>query len=413
MTAGRSGGFALVLVATGVAGLSGFASTSLAAGVIGPAGYATFAIYWSTLYLLVGTLSGIQQEVTRATYRTPFSATRVSRARNFALVGGVVVLIALLGSASLWVDLVFPDYGVALVWPVAIGAASYVGVATFAGSLFGISEWVPLAVAIGLDGVLRLVALSVALLITRDIPTLAWAVALPLPLTLLILWPIFRRRLVGLSDLDVCYRRLTANVAGTIVAAASTSVIISGFPLVLGVTAGDSSNEDLSVLILALTLTRAPVVVTAMSLQGYFIVRFRDDPAAVWRTLVLGLTAIAGAAAVLALIGWLIGPAVFVAVFGEAYFLDGGVLAALIASSALVGGLCLSGPAELAASRHAAYVTGWMVGALVTVGMLLIPLDLEPRVVLALVVGPSTGLLVHLADLAITRRQSPTSPAGG
>ncbi len=410
----RRGGFALVLIATAIAGLAGFASTSLVAGVIGPSRYAVFAIFWSTLYLLVGALSGVQQEVTRGTFRTPFSPTRISRARNFAIIGAATVFVVVVASAALWVGSVFPVDEWALVWPVAVGAASYVGVATFAGSLFGIGEWVPLAFLIGVDGVMRFAALAIALTFTRDIPTLAWAVAIPLPATLLVIWPIFRKKLVGLSDLDVGYRRLTSNVMSTVAAATATATLISGFPLVLGVTSMSSTSEALSVLILAITLTRAPVVITAMSLQGYFIVRFRERPAAAWRTLAIGLSAIGILAIALALLGGLVGPAVFLAMFGDGYRVDGPVIAALIASSALVGGLCITGPAELAANRHGAYAAGWIVGALATVAMLLLPAELVPRVMLALLVGPSIGLIVHLVDLALmtqrTRRLSSSNP---
>ena len=395
----------VVLVATGVSGLCGFVSTSLVAGVIGSSRYAIFAVFWSMLYLLIGALSGIQQEVTRATFRAQFSSTRVSRARGFAVVGAVLVFALVIGSATIWVGLVFPAEGWALVWPVAVGAASYVGVATFAGSLFGIGEWTTLAVMIATDGVMRLAALAIALMFTSDIPTLAWAVALPFPVTLLVIWPIFRRRLVGMSDLDVGYRKLTTNVAKTIAAATATAVIISGFPLVLGVTSSGTPTEQLSVLILAITLTRAPVVITAMSLQGYLIVRFRQDPASVWRTLWLGLAGVTALAAVLAVVGLIAGPGTLVAIFGEEYRIDGHVIAALIASSALVGALCISGPAELAAGRHGHYAAGWIVGAIGTIGMLLIPSDFTARVISALVVGPSLGLVVHLVDLWLTHRR--------
>lgn len=405
MTSRPKNGFVVVLVATGISGLSGFASTLLVAGVIGSSRYAVFAIFWSMLYLLIGALSGIQQEVTRATFRTQFSSTRVSRARNFAVVGAVLVFALVVGSATFWVDFVFPEEGWPLVWPVAVGAASYVGVATFAGSLFGIGEWTTLAVTIATDGVMRVAALSVALLFSSDIPTLAWAVAIPFPVTLMVIWPIFRRRLVGMSDLDVGYRKLTANVASTIAAATATAVIISGFPLVLGVTSLGAPTEQLSILILAITLTRAPVVITAMSLQGYFILRFREDPLSVWRTLWLGFAAVAALAALLALVGFAIGPGVLVAIFGEGYRIDGGVIAGLVGSSALVGALCISGPAELAAGRHASYAAGWILGAIGTIGILLIPADLTARVMSSLIVGPSIGLVVHVFDLWLARRR--------
>ena len=205
---------------------------------VGLASYAVFAVFWSFLNLVVGTLSGIQQEVTRATLARGAAepSPRPHRARNLAVMAAGSVLAIVVGTAPLWVHAAFPAGGWALVWPLAFGAASYVFVAVLAGSLYDVSAWLPLALMIGLDAVLRLVVVPVALLFTRDVVVLAWAVALPFPGTLLVLWPFILRSIVGRSQLDVGYRKLVRHVRHTMLAAASTRVMVSGLPLLIGLT---------------------------------------------------------------------------------------------------------------------------------------------------------------------------------
>ena len=63
----RLTGLTTILIATAIAGVASYAVTILIPNQIGLAEYAIFAVFWSTLYFVVGALGGIQQEVTRAT----------------------------------------------------------------------------------------------------------------------------------------------------------------------------------------------------------------------------------------------------------------------------------------------------------------------------------------------------------
>lgn len=406
----RFGGFSLILIATAVSGVASYVVTWIVPHRVGLAGYAVFAVFWSFLYLVVGTLSGIQQEVTRATLpRGPEPSPRPHRARNLAVMAAGSVLTIVVGTAPLWVHAAFPAGGWALVWPLAFGASCYVFVAVLAGSLYGVSAWLPLALMIGLDAVLRLVAVSVALLFTRDVVLLAWAVALPFPGTLLVLWPFIRRSIVGRSQLDVGYRELVRHVSHTMLAAASTGVMVSGLPLLIGLTAPGVSKDVVGLYILTITLTRAPLIVVAMSLQGYFIITFRKNAEHFWRTFLRIQALVFGSGIVLAVIGGLIGPAVFAFLFPGQLGPDGWLIAVLVLSSALVGSLCVSAPAVLARSQHRVYTSGWVVGALVTIAMLLVPLPFTTRTVLALVLAPIAALVVHGSYLVSTGRRERAS----
>lgn len=398
----RLSGFAIILIATAVAGVASYAVTILVPNRIGLAEYAIFAVFWSAIYLVVGALGGIQQEVTRATLLSPPGAPRrASRARRFGIIAGILVFVGIAVTAPLWVRSVFPTEGWNLVWPLAVGAASYVMVAVLAGSLYGVMAWVPLALMISVDALVRLLCLSIALAFTRDIVALAWAVAVPFPLTLAALWPIIRGSIVGRSQLDVGYRALSWNVGRTVVAASATAVMVSGFPLLLGLTSGTESRAVLGMFIVAITLTRAPLIVVAMSLQSYLIVHFRDNAAHFWRHFVGILAFAMVAGVVLAAAGWLLGPPVYHFLFPDKLQPDGPFFAILVGSSALVAALCITAPAVLARSQHFVYSAGWVAAAVTTVAALLLPLDFASRTVLALCLGPAVGLVLHGSYLLV------------
>jgi hypothetical protein len=398
---GGISGFSMILAATAVAGVASYAVTWLVPHAIGLSRYAAFAIFWAFLYLVVGALSGIQQEVARATsLAEPPHRPSTPRARNFAVVSGVGMFLLITLSSPLWSARVFAAGDGGLVWPLAVGTSSYVVVAVLAGSLYGLSKWRPVAVMIAIDALLRLLAIAVVLAFTQDALALAWAVAFPFPMAVLIVWPFVRRSVVGRLHLDVGYRDLTWNVLRTVLAAASTGVMVSGFPLLLGLTSGGVSKTVVGLFILTITLTRAPLIVVAMSLQSYFIVLFRDSGSAFWRRFLAIEAVLIGGGAVLVPLGWWLGPIVFSFLFPGQPSPDGPLIALIVVSSALVGAMCVTAPAVLARSKHSVYSAGWVAGALVTIATLLLPLDFASRTVWALLAGPIVGLLVHLSYLA-------------
>jgi hypothetical protein len=395
-----AGGATQIIGATIIAGIAGYLVTFLVYRVVGPAPYALFAIFWASLYLGVGALSGIQQEVTRATHPIePGSRHGANRARAFGVVAAVLVFVATIASAVLWVDAVFPVDGWALVWPLAVGASAYVLVATLSGSLYGVSQWRSLALMISLDGVLRLALVGAILTTSNDIVALAWAVALPFPLAIILLWPIIRRTFVGRSDIDVGYGRLTWNVARTVLAAVSTAVLVSAFPLLLGVTARGADAALIGELVFTLTLTRAPLVVSVMALQSYFIVQFRQRLEH-WAGFLLRVMGVLAAGGILLALAELVS--------GAPVTLDGGFIAVMVASSALVGALSVSGSAVLGRGGHLAYSAGWLMAALATVIIMALPIDdILLRVGAATVAAPLLGLAVHAVWLAATARRTP------
>jgi hypothetical protein len=404
-TSRAPGGALLILMATLIAGIAGYLVTFVVYREVGAAQYALFAVFWAALYLVIGALSGVQQEITRATKPIEWGTrSGPNRARTFAGVFAVTVALLIIGSAPLWANTVFVSEGWSLVWPLAVGSASYVLVATLSGSLYGVSQWRSLALMIGTDGLLRLALLSIALLFTRDIVVLAWTVAMPFPLAIVFLWPLIRRRFVGWSELDVGYGGLSWNVARTVLASTSTAVLVSGFPLLLGVAAAGKDPAFIGELIFTITLTRAPLIITVMSLQSFLIVRFRDGQSSWFPLFSRVQGGIALGTIALALPGWWLGPTVFEMVSGRPTVIDGALIALLVLSSGLVAALSTAAAAVLAKGKHVVYSLGWMGAAALTIVIILVPGELIERVVIALIAGPIIGLAVYCVSLGVMAR---------
>jgi len=404
----RSGGFQKIAIATLVAGVGGYAITTVVARYLG-GDYRTFAAFWAVLYLIVGALSGIQQEITRATH-VRVGSSRSGEAKLLPLVLGLclVVAVASLASAFLWAPPIFGDQAVAFSIPIGVGAALYVGVAAVTGTMYGIKLWGPLSMMIALDVCVRLTLVVLALFFGWGIVALSWMVVVPFPIVLFLAWLTSRGRLIGFSVLDSSYREIAINILKTVAAAASTAALVSGFPAFLGAAPGLASAESLSALIFALTITRAPLVVSTLALQSFLVVYFRDRPQAWVASLVkIGVIVCVGGS-VFAVAAWLWGSQVIEIIVGASFALPGLTLGLLVLSSIPTAILALSGSAVLARSSHNYFSVGWIVSAIVAIAIVFSPLDLLPRTLLALTIGPIAGFVVHLAGLLRSDRSHPS-----
>jgi hypothetical protein len=86
--------------------------------------------------------------------------------------------------------------------------------------------------------------------------------------------------------------------------------------------------------------------------------------------------------------------------FGEDYRAGGALLAWLTGAAIAIALLTLTGAATVAAALHRAYAAGWISATVVSMLLLLLPLGLETRTVIALLCGPLMGIAVHLGALA-------------
>ena len=408
----RPRGVTSILVATAVAGGSGYIAMAIVGATRPPAEYAGFGVFWAAIYLVIAMLSGVQQEVTRATIPVPQGhPPRHHLALRFGAVTAVVVALVLAATSPLWAIPVFGDGGWPLVLPIVLGAAGYVVVAVLAGTLYGLELWTAIAFMIAVDGVLRLLAILLVLAFGGDVVPLAWAVAVPFPLTPLVLWWFFRRRVAGRTMLDVGARALVWNSARTVAASIAIGVLVSGYPLLLKVARPDTQPDELGTAIFAVNLVRAPLVIVVLALQSYLIVHFRGAGARSWSSFLRIAAMLSAATIVLAAAAGLLGPLILEA-WWPAYVLDGWFLAALVVTSGLLGLLCVSGPLVLAHAQHGVYTSGWIAAALATiVCLIVVPGGLGVAVIVSLMVGPLIGVAVHVVGDVVRRRPVVAAPA--
>lgn len=393
-------GAALILAATVISGIASYVVIWLVPKAIGFGAYTEFAIFWATMYLIIGTLSGVQHEIARATRPlVESSVSEVNRAKRFGTVAVAVVGILLPLSGLIWAPVVFPTFGSALIGPLAVGAAGYVTVAVLCGTLYGLSRWGWVAAFTVADAAFRVILVAITLQFTSDVVLIAWAAALPFPLAILAFWPVVRHRVVGRAQLDVGFSALTSNVLHTVGGAASTSVMVSGLPLFIGVTSMTADAAELGMVILAITLVRAPLIVPAMALQSFLVIRLRGG-ALTKRAIGTIIGALTGIGVALAALGAAIGPWVFESLYPGEPIPSGVFIATLVGSSVLIAALFFTGSAALARSQHRWFVAGWATGAIASISTLvLVPGDLLFRVTLTLVVAPIAGMLVHVIGL--------------
>jgi O-antigen/teichoic acid export membrane protein len=172
-----------------------------------------------------------------------------------------------------------------------------------------------------------------------------------------------------------------------------------GFPVLLKLTSNELGAQG-GVIILAVMLTRTPLLVPLTAMQGNLIAHFVDERSNRLRALVTPSAVVVAIGAVGVVAAGLVGPWLLRVAFGAQYDASGTLLAWLTCGAVSIALLTLTGAAAVAAALHRAYSLGW-VGATAASGLLLmLPLPLETRTVIGLLCGPLVGIGVHLAALA-------------
>lgn len=388
-----AGGVRAVVFATLIAGGLGYAIQVSAPALLTPAAYVAFASFWSALYLGAAALSGVQQEVTRAA-RPADGQPPSAVLRTFALLASVAVSLVVAILAFVVGDAVLPSalaFGVILT----VGLCGYLATAVLSGVLYGLHLWRAVAGIVVADAVVRAVLLLVGFALKLSIIWLAALIALPFSLAFALTWACVRRRVVGRFRLDVGLRTLSSHAAGTVLAALAAGVMITGLPMLIGITSAAAPVESVGALLLTITLTRAPIVVPVIALQSYMISAvFRDGLVSSRRLariigmLLAGVVAVAGVA-------WVLGPLVISFISAGRYSVVPAIASVVVFSAGLVAAMSITGPALIAARRHGANLLGWTVAAALTAFALLLPLQVDQRIALAVTVPPAIGLAIH------------------
>ena len=176
-----------------------------------------------------------------------------------------------------------------------------------------------------------------------------------------------------------------------------------GFPVLLKATSGDSGAAG-GVVILAVTLTRAPLLVPLTAMQGNLIAHFVDQrstpaagPGGAGRVLVGRGRRGRGRAGRGRLGPWLLRSGVRLA----SIWPSGALLAWFTAAAVAIALLTLTGAATVAAALHRAYAAGWVVRhAGLGRCCCCCRWRWRPAPWSALLCGPLVGIAVHLVALA-------------
>ena len=380
-----------------------------------------FLLFWSALFTVTGIITGLQPEITRAvgTARTqtvsaegsaPQGARVVTVAAALGAVAGALVLV----SSPLWAGQQIPHSAAVGVTVMAVGVFLYALQATISGVAAGEDRWYLFATVGGLESAGRLLLMLAVALLIPSLAGLEVATVIPMGLWLILALVTFSGRRLWVARADVPAGRLTVNILWSFLSSAAAAMLMMGFPNVLKASgAAESEPVVLGTLILAISITRSPIMIPLQAFQGVAVSAFlkqRHRPVAAF---IKPAAAVVAVGAVGALAAYLVGPLLFRLIYPPAAGTEsayeaaasGLSLGALVFASALLALMTLSGNMALAVNQHRIYLAGWVVAAAVTLSLaFLIPASLVPRAIVALAVGPVCGFVVHMVGVSLVSR---------
>ena len=378
-----------------------------------------FLLFWAALFTVTGIITGIQPEITRAvgTARTqtvsadgsaPQGARVVTVTAALGAIAGALVLV----SSPLWAGQQIPHSAAVGVTVMAVGVFLYALQATMSGVTAGEDRWYLFAAVGGLESAGRLILMFAAALMIPSLAGLEAATVVPMGLWLILALVTVSGRRLWVARADVPAGRLTTNILWSFLSSAAAAVLMMGFPNVLKASgAAESEPVVLGTLILAISITRSPIMIPLQAFQGVAVSAFlkqRHRPVAAF---IKPAAAVVAVGAVGALAAYLLGPLLFRLIYPPAAGAEsayeaaasGITLGALVFASALLALMTLSGNMALAVNQHRIYLAGWVVAAAVTLSLaFLIPAPLVPRAIVALAVGPVCGFVVHMVGVSVT-----------
>jgi O-antigen/teichoic acid export membrane protein len=401
------GSVARVGLATAITAVCGYAVLYLAARRLEPAGFSVFGVFWGAFGLVAGAANGLLQESTRevraaqsggSVSAAPASGSR-TRPMWVAAGMGVVAALAIAGTSPLWAPHVFAEERPLSVALLSLGLAGFCLHATLLGMLAGDGRWSHYGSLMVTDAVIRVAVAAAAFLLGWGLVGFLWATVAGALAWLLVLTGSATARAVAQLHTAGGVSIFLRGAAHSIAAAGASAILVMGFPVLLKATSGELGAAG-GVVILAVTLTRAPLLVPMTAMQGNLIAYFVDHRSARLRALLAPAALIGALGAIGVVAAYLIGPWLLRVAFGAEYRTSGSLLAWLTAAAVSIALLTLTGAATVAAALHRAYSIGW-VGATAAAALLLcLPLGLETRTVVALLCGPLIGIAIHLAALA-------------
>ncbi|NKZ11711.1 hypothetical protein HGA11_12030 [Mycolicibacterium septicum DSM 44393] len=393
---------ARVGLATAISALCGYAVLYLAARDLEPAGFSVFSVFWGAFGLVTGAANGLLQEATRevrSSRHRDLSGGPTTHPMRIAGLVGIAAAVVIAVSSPLWSSHVFVESRALSVVLLSVGLAGFCLHATLLGMLAGVNRWTEYGALMVTDAGIRVAVAAATFVLGWGLAGFLWATVAGAVAWLIMLIAAPAARLAAGLLTAGSPATFLRGAAHSIAAAGASAVLVMGFPVLLKATSGDLGAAG-GVVILAVTLTRAPLLVPLTAMQGNLIAHFVDQRDKRLRALLAPAAAVAALGAVGVAAAGLLGPWLLRVGFGDEYRAGGALLAWLTAAAVAIAMLTLTGAATVAAALHRAYALGWIIATVAAVALLLLPLGLEERTIIALLCGPLVGIAVHLGALA-------------
>ncbi len=396
------GSVARVGTATALTAVLVYVIIYLAARDLSPERFSVFGVFWGTLGIFNGAANGLLQETTRevrsAQYTEPAAGARTHPLRAAAMIG-LIAAIMIAGSSPLWSRQMFVESRWLSVGLLSVGLAGFCVQAALLGALAGTDRWSQYGLLMVTDAVTRVAVAVVAVVVGWGLGGFLWASVAGAGTWLLMLIASPATRAAAQHPTPGRIGAFVRGAVHSITAAGASAILVMGFPVLLKATSHQLGVTG-GVIILAVTLTRAPLLVPLAAMQGNLIAHFVDQRAQRLRALITPALIIAGVGAAGVLAAGLIGPWLMRIGFGPEYNASGSLLAWLTAGAVAIALLSLTGAATVAAALHRAYSFGWVGATVASTLLLMLPAELETRTVIALLCGPLVGIVIHLTSLA-------------
>ncbi|UXA06850.1 hypothetical protein KXD96_01345 [Mycobacterium sp. SMC-2] len=399
------GSVARVGTATALTALCGYAVVYLAARDLAPGGFSVFGVFWGAFGLATGAAFGLMQETTREVRSTRHAASALpadqprTHPLRVAMLVGVGAAVVIGASSPLWSWWVFVEERWLSVALLSIGLAGFCVHATLLGMLAGSDRWTGYGALMVTDAVSRVTVAAATVVLGWRLAGFLWATVAGAGAWLIMLVASPSARAAARLLTPVGAQAFLRGAAHSITAAGASAILVMGFPVLLKLTSNELGAEG-GVIILAVTLTRAPLLVPLTAMQGNLIAHFVDARSDRIRALLAPAGIVGGIGAVGVLAAGLVGPWLLRVAFGPQYQASGALLAWLTAAAVAIAMLTLTGAGAVAAALHRAYSLGWVGATLASGLLLLLPLPLPTRTVVGLLCGPVVGIGVHLVALS-------------